>query len=98
SFLKFFSEAHFLRNHHRVLCNPVRVASRVWVLFVDCAREHLDRTHEQLAIFSRCPLQVEHEVFELLRHEIECGREFAYLCSAIELYALRKISARDRMA
>src|SRR6185369_3250338 len=74
------------------------VSASVRVLFVNRARQHLNGTHEQVAIFRGRPFEVEHEMLELVRHGVEGRGQFSDLGAAPELDSLREVAASDGAA
>src|SRR5882724_1501322 len=97
-FQKFLGMAHLFSDQHRVARHAVGVSTRVGVFFVDRAGQHLNRTHEQLAVFRGCALEVEHELLEFLGHGVESSRQLPDFSAAFQLDSLREVSAGDGAA
>ena len=74
------------------------MAASVRILFVDCAGQHLDGSHEQSTVFFRGALQIEHELLEFFRHDVKRIRQLADFSAALQMYALREIAAGDGTA
>src|SRR5579863_205698 len=90
-----FRDAHFFGNHQGIAGDAVGMAASVRVFFVDCASEHLNRAHEQVTVRSGGAFEVEYEVLELFRHDVEGVGKFTDFSAALHVNALRKISSRN---
>src|ERR1700674_973745 len=86
---------HLLRNEHGISSHTVGVTASVRILFVDCARQHLDRSHKELKIFVGSAFEIEDKLLELLRHDIECRGQLPDLRAALELHPLAKAPASN---
>jgi hypothetical protein len=71
------------------------MAAGIRIFFVDRAGQHLDRPHEQVLVFVGGALQVFDELFQFVRHGVECGRQFANFGAGFQVHALREIAARN---
>src|ERR1700676_391359 len=93
-----FGHAHFFGNHHRIARDAVGVTASVWIFFVDRAGEHLNRSHEQVAILVSGAFEVEHEMLELFGHDVEGFSQLADFGAALDVDSLRKVPTRDGSA
>ena len=82
----------------RIARDAVGVAASVRILFVDRAGQHLDGAHEQITIFRGGAFEVEHEMLELLGHDVEGVGEFTDFGAALHVDTLREVSAGDGSA
>ena len=74
------------------------MAASVGIFFVDGSGEHLDGTHEQLAVFVSGAFQVFDEMLEFVGHGVESVCQFADFGAAPEINALREVAASEGAA
>src|SRR5205823_7148733 len=68
------------------------------VFFVNRARQHLNRTEKERAIFESRFFEIMNETLQIVGHAVERLRQFADLSTAIEMDSLREITAGDGAA
>src|ERR1043165_2652173 len=88
-------QSETLSNRHRETRDTLGVTTRVWVLSVNRCGKTLNGAKEQVAVFLRGSLQVDDEMLDLVRHQVEGVAEVAELCAARYFDSFRKVARRN---